>query len=64
VREDLDLGLFHAMGALVRVAESGSFTAAGQSSGADGLRRCHDWSRDSKHGCRRRFYNEPPGAWR
>jgi DNA-binding transcriptional LysR family regulator len=28
VREDLDLGLFHAMGALVRVAESGSFTAA------------------------------------
>jgi DNA-binding transcriptional LysR family regulator len=28
VREDLDLGLFRAMGALVRVTESGSFTAA------------------------------------
>jgi DNA-binding transcriptional LysR family regulator len=28
VREDLDLGLFRAMGALVRVAEAGSFTAA------------------------------------
>jgi DNA-binding transcriptional LysR family regulator len=28
VREDLDLGLFRAMAALVRVAESGSFTAA------------------------------------